>query len=63
MNKKKNDDSHIQLEELFDRISNWTEDYFEQSLCVELIEGYKNGERYDKQIYINKLKNNKYVKN
>lgn len=59
----KNDDSDIQLVGLFNRISNWTEDYFEQSLCIELIEEYNNGGRYDKQIYINKLKNNKYVKN
>jgi hypothetical protein len=59
----KNDDSDIQLVELFDRISNWGKVYFEQLLCVELIEQYNNGKRYDKQKYVNKLKNNKYVKN
>lgn len=59
----KNNDSDILLEELFDRITNWNGDYFEQSLCDELIDNYNNGDRYNKQKYINKLKNNKYVKN
>lgn len=58
----KNDDSDIHLVELFDRISNWNGVYFEQLLCVELIEQYNSGKKYDKQKYINKLKNSKYVK-
>ena len=59
----KNDDSDIKLLDLFNRIINWNGDYFEQSLCEKLIDDYNNGLRYDKEKYINKLKNNKYVKN
>jgi hypothetical protein len=58
----KNNDSEIELNELFNKIINWGLEYFEQSLCLELINNYKNGERYNKNDYICKIKNNKYVK-
>jgi hypothetical protein len=58
----KKNDSEIELNELFVRIIEWELEYFEQSLCVELITDYNNGERYDKNDYIIKIKNNKYVK-
>ena len=38
--------------EVFDKIINWELEYFEQSLCLELIKNYKNGERYNKNDYI-----------
>lgn len=58
----KNNDTEIELNELFDKIINWELGYFEQSLCLDLIKKYKNGERYNKNDYICKIKNNKYVK-
>jgi len=58
----KNNDSDITLVQLFNRIINWKDDYFEHSLCINLINDYNNGNRYNKKEYINKLKNNNYVK-
>ena len=49
---KKNNDSIIELDELFDRIKNWDSDYQHQEKCIRLIELYVNGYRYDKQKYI-----------
>ena len=43
---------HQTLEELFNKICNYKEEWFEQEKCIELINKYKIGERYDKGQYI-----------
>jgi hypothetical protein len=58
----KNNDSEIELYELFNKIINWKIKYFEQTLCLELINKYKKGYRYDKVEYMNKIKKYNYVK-
>ena len=54
-NKTINSDS-ITLEELFDDILNYKIEYHNQLLCIEYINKYKNGERYNKYDYIGKYK-------
>jgi len=49
---KSNNDCIISLDDLFERISNWDAIYYEQSICLELINKYKNGLRYSKENYI-----------
>lgn len=58
----KNNDTEIELNELFNKIINWKLDYFEQSLSIELIKRYNRGDRYDKNEYISKIKEYEYVK-
>lgn len=58
----KNNDTEIELNELFNKIINWKLEYFEQSLSIELIKRYNRCDRYDKNEYINKIKEYKYVK-
>ena len=50
-------DSEMGIDELFEKIINWEDYYFEQELCVKLISDYKNGFRYVKEDYIHKIKN------
>jgi hypothetical protein len=40
------------LDNLFDRILNWNLEYNEHTICLELIEKYKDGLRYNKENYI-----------
>jgi len=49
---RKNNDSIIILNDLFERIKKWDIDYYEQEKCLCLIISYQNGERYDKKNYI-----------
>jgi hypothetical protein len=53
LNKSKTtNDSSLTLEELFSRIKQWTLIHEEHSKCLELIEKYCNGERYNKSNYL-----------
>jgi len=49
---KKDDDSVISLDELFDKIKNWSFFYEEQEKCLIFVEKYENGIRYSKENYI-----------
>lgn len=49
---KKDNDSVITLDELFDKIINWSDFYEEQENCIIFVEEYKKGLRYSKQNYI-----------
>jgi hypothetical protein len=40
------------LEELFENIENYKNEWHEQEICKNLIKRFKNGERYDKKFYI-----------
>lgn len=51
---KSNNDCVISLDDLFERIKLWP-NYIYQDACLSLIEKYKNGERYKKEDYINKI--------
>jgi hypothetical protein len=44
--------SEISLEELFINIENDDNNYPDQNICLELIQKYRNGERYNKNFYI-----------
>lgn len=49
------------LEQLFDKILKFSDEWKEQDKCIKLIEKYKQGYRYNKQEYIkNFYKNGKY---
>jgi len=48
---KKNDDSVISLDELFERIKTYEIPYFEQEKCISLINKYLDGGRYDRNNY------------
>jgi hypothetical protein len=50
---KYNNDCIISLDELINKIINWDIEYIEHIICLELIEQYKMGLRYNKQNYIN----------
>ena len=50
-NKKIKSDS-INIDELFNRIINYSIEYPEQSICLEKIKKYINGERYERNEYI-----------
>jgi hypothetical protein len=50
--KKINSDS-IPIDELFNGIKTYDKEYKEQSICLEKIEQYENGLRYDKNHYLN----------
>jgi hypothetical protein len=52
---KKKNDSIINLDELFVRIKKWNIPYKEQDICIDLIKRYENGERYNKNDYINNI--------
>lgn len=52
--KKTIKDSDITLADLFQKIMNWTNEWHEQLLCIELINMYECGERYNKMTYIQK---------
>ena len=49
---KTDNDSVINLDELFDRIKNWKLVYDENDVCISLINDYKMGFRYKKDNYI-----------
>jgi len=52
LNASKNWKCSVTKEQLFKDILSYTDEWFEQDLCVELIESYKNGKRYNKEEYI-----------
>lgn len=46
------DSDSITLEKLFSRIINYEYDYIEQAICLEKIQEYEKGNRYDQQQYL-----------
>jgi hypothetical protein len=52
------DDDSQTLDDLFELIINYKGKWKEQNLCLQLIEKYKNGERYNKQNYIDNIYKN-----
>lgn len=41
----------IPIDNLFEQIYNWDYDYIEQELCLDLINRYREGERYVREEY------------
>jgi hypothetical protein len=55
---KSNNDSIISFIELSDRIKKWNLPYEEQELCVDLLEKYERGLKYEKNNYIKNIYEN-----
>jgi hypothetical protein len=52
---KKNNDSIISLNELFEKIKNWENYYEEQKVCLTFVKNYELGMRFDLKDYVTKI--------
>lgn len=50
-----NDADAFDLDELFYRVETYKKEWKEQDLCIQLISRYRQGERYQKETYINQI--------